>query len=422
MKKLNFALLPLFALFTTNAFSAGTILFVYDPNFYSEAGIEEGITYDAGTLTAISDIYYYYDIVNLTMQTSQTEWLSTGLAPIGTTGSEEAASYDSTFNYTGITFENMQSVLTFIPDYVYDDFLTQFAEISSLSISIPYKTNAISKHIKNLFNTNINMIDNRIDSPITNGISVYANQTYNQAKQNGYFGFSDTTTGVSLGIDNKINDNMLFGIGYSLNNTDIKAYKDIIKSDGHNFYLYSKYKIDRLYFQELLNFGFAKYDREIINDVSSEKIESSHNVYNYGVALKTGYEMPNGLTPEIGFRYIYISQDFYKDSTGREIFIEGNGTLTLVSGIKYKYNFDTISLKTKLNFIYDIINDADVINTDYYGYKSQIIGESLNPFGIESGLALETSFDKFNVSLEYDFSFKENFQNHTGMIKMKYSF
>ncbi|MGI5846221.1 MAG: autotransporter outer membrane beta-barrel domain-containing protein, partial [Alphaproteobacteria bacterium] len=224
------------------------------------------------------------------------------------------------------------------------------------------------------------------------------------------------------GVDNNINNNMMFGIGYSLNNSDIKAYKDIIDSNGHNFYFYSKYKIDQLYFQGLLNFGFAKYDREIINNFSSENIKSSHNVYNYGFALKTGYEMPNGLTPEIGLRYIYISQNSYKDSMNRKISTDGNGSLTWVSGIKYKYNFDTISLKTKLNFTYDIINDDDVINTDYYGYKSQIIGESLNPFGIESGLALETSFDKFNVSLEYDFNFRENFQNHTGIIKAKYNF
>ena len=110
---------------------------VYDPNFYSEVGIEEGVTYDAGTLTAISDIYAYhaggtseqlaYMIEGgLTTEldggvkldffvrysgmgkvqssgsivVSQTEWLSTGLAPIGTTGSEEAAAYDSVFHYT----------------------------------------------------------------------------------------------------------------------------------------------------------------------------------------------------------------------------------------------------------------------------------------------------------------------------------
>ncbi|MFA7188373.1 MAG: hypothetical protein WC137_02785 [Alphaproteobacteria bacterium] len=110
---------------------------VYDPSFYSEADIIEGQTYAAGTLTAISDIYAYHAggtteqlaymlEGGLTTEleggikldffirysgmgkvqssgsivVSQTEWLSTGLAAIGKTGAEEAATYDSVFHYT----------------------------------------------------------------------------------------------------------------------------------------------------------------------------------------------------------------------------------------------------------------------------------------------------------------------------------
>lgn len=110
---------------------------VYDQNFYSEANIVEGQTYPQGTLTAISDIYAYHaggtaeqlaymleggltteleGGVKLdffvrysgmgkvqssgSIVVSQTEWLSTGAAPIGTDGSEEAATYDSVFHYT----------------------------------------------------------------------------------------------------------------------------------------------------------------------------------------------------------------------------------------------------------------------------------------------------------------------------------
>ncbi len=110
---------------------------VYDPNFYSEVGITEGTTYAIGTLTAISDIYAYHAggtseqlsyMVEGGLTTeleggikldffvryaglgkaqssgsivvSQTEWLSTGAAPIGTDGAEEPAALDSVFHYT----------------------------------------------------------------------------------------------------------------------------------------------------------------------------------------------------------------------------------------------------------------------------------------------------------------------------------
>ncbi|MDR1027331.1 MAG: hypothetical protein LBL46_02860 [Rickettsiales bacterium] len=111
---------------------------VYDASFYPEPGVYEGEYYEAGTLTAISDIYAYhaggtteqmsYAIevgattelqgglkldffarwANLgkvqssgSVVVSQTEWLavSPNLA-IGEAGSEQPAEYDSVFHYT----------------------------------------------------------------------------------------------------------------------------------------------------------------------------------------------------------------------------------------------------------------------------------------------------------------------------------
>lgn len=110
---------------------------VYDSTFYPEPNIPEGSTPAPGTLTAISDIYAYHaggTVEQLaymleggltteleggikldffvrysglgkvqssgSIVVSQTEWLSTGLAPIGADGSEEPAQYDSVFHYT----------------------------------------------------------------------------------------------------------------------------------------------------------------------------------------------------------------------------------------------------------------------------------------------------------------------------------
>jgi hypothetical protein len=110
---------------------------VYDASFYPEAGVDEGTTPPIGTLTAISDIYAYHSggtteqmayalegglttemsgglkidffmrWANLgrvessgSVVVSQTEWLATGAAPIGTDGAEQQANYDSVFHYT----------------------------------------------------------------------------------------------------------------------------------------------------------------------------------------------------------------------------------------------------------------------------------------------------------------------------------
>lgn len=113
---------------------------VYDPTFYSEAGIEAGDVIGSlgfPVLTGISDIYAYHAggtteqlaymlEGGLTTEleggikldfflrysgmgkvqssgsivVSQTEWLSEGAAPIGKDGAEYEATYDSVFHYT----------------------------------------------------------------------------------------------------------------------------------------------------------------------------------------------------------------------------------------------------------------------------------------------------------------------------------
>jgi hypothetical protein len=119
------------------AFNTIADYLVYDPNFYSEAGIEEGATYGPDVITAISDIYAYHAggtteqlaymlEGGLTTEleggikldffvrysglgkvqssgsivVSQTEWFGTGLAPIPEPGSEEPGLLDSVFHYT----------------------------------------------------------------------------------------------------------------------------------------------------------------------------------------------------------------------------------------------------------------------------------------------------------------------------------
>ena len=405
-------------LYAGAANASSYVFTAYDPNFYSESGIVSGTTYALGTPTAISDIYYYYDIKNQTMQTTQTDWLSTGLYPIGTPGAEQPAGYDTILNYSGITFDNMQSVMgIFMPDFVYNDLKSQLGGLLSQSVD---STGAISKHTRNWYYANINQIENRLYSRTDKDRNIWAAQLYNYQRQNESRGFSGNTMGISVGADNYISDNLLLGFGYTFDDTDITAGANTINSTSHNIYFYSKYKFDQQYINGILNYGFANYRQKNTTDFGA--INGAHRVENYGAAILTGYEMPNNIRPEIGLRYIYISQDAYIDSIGGRIKQGNNEALTLVTGVKYNYDIKPISLRPKINFLYDVISNGDVINTNIYGYKQRIVADNFSPFGIESGLAVETLFDNFNVSLEYDFSIRSNYQSHTAMLRARYSF
>jgi len=418
-------LLPLLLFFNVPVFSSPYMFLAYDSGFYREPGISTGNTPVPGTLTAISDTYFYYDVKNQTMRVSQTEWLATGLSPIGNPGAEEPASYDSIFNYTGVTFDNMQTIFSWMPNFIFDDLKAQYAQFM-LTVAEPYNAvmrdnpYVITKHARNLFYTNINQIDGRFDYKVDKGLNIWATQLYNYTRQNDSLGFTGNTLGLSAGMDKYINDNFMLGLGYTFNDSDIKTIINDINSKGHNLFLYGAYNFGQVYVNGLANYGFARYTENINHN--SLSINSEHNVQNHGLVAKIGYEMPNNIRPEIGFRYIYITADSYTDSMGAEIKPDDNSALTLVSGVKYGLDINTVRLKTKLNFLYDVINDGDIVNINIAGFNTPTEWNSFSPFGIESGLGIETLFENFNISVEYDFTYRAHFLAHTGMIRMRYSF
>jgi hypothetical protein len=411
MKKLISTFLVFICFSTANA--APGILIAYDSNIYFECCEPFAI----GDTTAYSDMYYYYDIKNKTMTITQTEWKR------GAGGLDYPESNDAVFNYNDITIDNMRaSIPNYIMlDFIYDDLRAQFGALVSESVIGQYKASVVSMHTKNLFYVNANQLDTRFDRT-GKGLSAWATQSYNYQWHGGAYGFSGDTMGLSFGADKWIGDNIMLGVGYTFNDSEMGG----IESIGHNLYLYGSYKFSRHYINAILNYGFAKYTERNTYGVEWSynplTINSKYDVANYGLAAYTGYEMPNGILPEVGLRYLYISPDSYTDSIGGEIKPESNNTLTLVSGAKYALDISTISLKMKLHIVYDVVSQDEIIRANVYGYEQRVVADGLSPFGIESGLALETFFDRFNISLGYDFIIRGNYQSHTGIIRARYSF
>ncbi len=234
-------------------------------------------------------------------------------------------------------------------------------------------------------------------------------------------GFSADTNGISFGIDGKVNENLMVGFGYGYSNTDADSGQRDIDVEGHNFFAYSEYKPNNWYINGMFNYGFSQYEEQKVAG-----LKGKYDVNTYAANVMTGYDFDNGLTPEVGLRYLLADQESYNDGAQR-IKSDKTDVLTGVAGIKYQTNMKakdwTFTPNLRLSATYDMMSDNSKANVSVIGGGNyQITGKRLERFGVETGIGVEATYGDWNLSLDYNGGFRKDFQSHTGMLKAKYNF
>jgi uncharacterized protein with beta-barrel porin domain len=174
----------------------------------------------------------------------------------------------------------------------------------------------------------------------------------------------------------------------------------------------------------MISYGLSKYTEE--KTPMGIAMKSKYDVDTYSANLTTGYDFASGITPYAGLRYILAKQDAYSDGA-QYIKSDDNDLLTGILGAKYSADIKTkdftFAPNIRLAATYDFISDNSVANVNIIGGGNyQITGERLKRFGVETGVGVETTWGDWNLSLDYNGSFKKDFQSHTGMLKAKYNF
>ena len=146
----------------------------------------------------------------------------------------------------------------------------------------------------------------------------------------------------------------------------------------------------------------------------------------------TGYDMQVkgfGFTPEAGLRYVHIKQDAYKDSADQRVSANDSDILTGVIGAKVSKNFElsngmNIKPEARIAATYDLFNDdVNSVVTLANGSAYAVEGEALDRFGMEFGAGVTAELNsQVELSLGYEGKFREDYQDHTGLINAKYKF
>lgn len=255
------------------------------------------------------------------------------------------------------------------------------------------------------------------------GYGIWAQGLVNKAKYSDKF--TGDTSGISAGIDALIDGKFTVGIGYAHNETDVDAKLRDVEIASDSVFLYGQYKPNKWYLNGTFNYTMANYTES--TTAFGITVNPEYDVDSFGGQIMTGYAFASGFVPEVGARYLHISQDNYNNGLAD---ISGTNTdfLTGVAGMKYGF---TIEAEGRLKFrpelraaaTYDFISDEAVAFVTVPGAASyRVTGENLSRLGGEFGIGLSAMYNDWVFSINYDLDLHEDYTSQTGMLKFRYTF
>ena len=243
-------------------------------------------------------------------------------------------------------------------------------------------------------------------------------------------GFDADSQGIAFGAEKFVTDDTKVGIGYAYTNTDIDGFMRDTDVDTHTAILYGEYKPSNWYVNGIATYGWSDYEES--KSVAGVGVKADYDVETFGLQAMTGYDMNiNGLgiTPEAGLRYVHIKQDTYKDSADQHVSANDSDILTGVIGAKVSKSFElsngmNIKPEARIAATYDLFNDdVNSVVTLANGSAYAVEGEALDRFGMEFGAGVTAEInDNVELSLGYEGKFRQDYQDHTGLLNAKYKF
>lgn len=253
---------------------------------------------------------------------------------------------------------------------------------------------------------------------------VWAQGMFNKSKFNGQF--NGYTRGVSAGFDALIDKQYTIGLGYAFGHSDVHANggRDT-EIDSNSIFAYAQYKPSELFVNAALNYTMSKYNETV--DAFGVRLKSDYDTDAFGGQVMTGYDFASGLTPEVGLRYLHVTQDSYNNGLNN-VSSDDTDFLTGIAGMKYRFAIENDSVinwfpELRAAATYDFVSDKAMSTVTMPGAASYVVdGDRLSRFGGEFGIGLTAEYNGLEISLVYDLNLHKDYTSQTGMAKFRYEF
>ena len=255
--------------------------------------------------------------------------------------------------------------------------------------------------------------------------SFWGQGLYNYAKLNKKQGFESNLAGGAVGADIGFG-NVKLGIGASYTAGSVDGFRRETDIKNYSAFVYGEYHNPSGFFINAAgSYGLSEYKEK--KTVLNTKVKGNYDVNTVGAQASIGWDF-NGFIPEAGIRYSKFEQEKYTDSAGQTVDKTSGKTMTGVVGAtispKYRIKGNTyFEPSVRLAAAYDFKTDKiKNIVTLGNGTTYEVTSESLDKKSLEAGAGLAVRFEYGEVSLNYEGRFRKKYQDHTGMLNLKYNF
>ena len=307
-------------------------------------------------------------------------------------------------------------------------------EVEQATAAINPETESVAQSVAgSVQNTVTNLASSRMSMPATgraggdvnltaNG--VWAQGLYNKTKMND--SFNGYTRGVALGVDGKINNDIIVGAGYAFNNSDIASSSRDTDIDIKTIFVYGQYKPAEWYVNAVMNYTWSEYTEK--GTAMGTPVSGEYSADSFGMAVNGGYDFACGVTPELGLRYMHVNGESYTNSLGTQNKFDSTDYLTGTLGAKYGFNVvanDEMLFRPELRYAlkYDFVSDGTQSTVMMPGTAAYTLdGDRLPRVGNEFGIGLTMKYREMDVSVTYDIDVRKDYTSQTGMLKFRYNF
>lgn len=267
------------------------------------------------------------------------------------------------------------------------------------------------------------------------GVWVQAlNSDATQDLRDGVAGFDASTTGIAVGLDGKLNDQLTLGLAYSFLDTDVDAEGgNRTEVQGHNFTLYSGFVQNGFFVDGSLTYGQNANEGE--RRIASTLAKADYDSTLLGVNLTAGYTYPLQGTvvvePQVTARYSNVEIDEIKETgssaalnTKKQRYEVGE----LGAGVQLVGRIDlergSISPRIKLMAYHDLIADQAQSTSSFVLGGTPFVTTGAKPErnSYEAGLGADYRLGALTLGVSYDYFGKSDYSSDTFSAKLRYDF
>ncbi|MBQ3034679.1 MAG: autotransporter outer membrane beta-barrel domain-containing protein, partial [Alphaproteobacteria bacterium] len=254
---------------------------------------------------------------------------------------------------------------------------------------------------------------------------VYIKGLYDRTKSSMGEGFRARSKGAVLGVQSEVTEDLTLGVGYATSQTTAKEDLRRTEVDTNTGFVSAHYQPNAWWVSGLATFSRGEYEEE--KQILSSIGKASYNVDSWGAQVITGYDikLENAIiTPEVGMRYLSVKQEGYTDTLGTTVSGTQSDYLTALVGVKGTWDMGAIRPTAGVTVGYDIVSDdVSALNTLANGASYTVNGEALDRLSTTVTTGIEADLgDRTTLKLEYSGTYRKEYVDHSGMLRLEVKF